>query len=77
MTAQELRAERISQGISARLLAPRAKVSCSRLSDIERGYVAPSADELARIARSLKDLIVARRKLRAVAEEVGWPAGSI
>jgi len=77
MTAQELKAKRISQNIPARLIAPRAHVSCSRLSDIERGYVSASENELARIADALEYLIAARKEVQAVAERVGWPVASI
>jgi transcriptional regulator with XRE-family HTH domain len=77
MTAKEIKARRISQAIPVRLIAPRARVSCSRLSDIERGYVFPTEDELARIATVLEELIAARKEVQAVAERVGWPAESI
>jgi predicted transcriptional regulator len=77
MTSQELRAKRVGQAIPARLIAPRAHVSCSRLSDIERGYVSPSEDELARIADALEELIAARKEVQAVAKRVGWPTESI
>jgi hypothetical protein len=77
MTAQELKAKRIINGIPAQLVAPRARVSGSRLSDIERGYASAAEDELARISSALDQLIAARTELRAVAERVGWPAESI
>lgn len=77
MTPSEFKAKRITNGIPARLIAPRARISTSRLSDIERGYVYASTDELARIDAALEALIAARRELRAVAERVGWPAESI
>ena len=77
MTAHELKSKRISQGIPARLIAPRAHLCCSRLSDIERGYVSANEGELARINLALDELIAARAELRAVAERVGWPAESI
>ena len=73
MTAQQLREERMSQGIPARLVAPRARVSSKRLSDIEPGYV----EAITRIAHALKELIAARREVRVVAERVGWPAESV
>ena len=76
MTAQKLRERRITQGIPARLIGPRAHVSCSRLSDIERGYVRPSEDERIRIANALEELIAARKKVQAAAERVGWPMES-
>lgn len=59
------------------MIAPRAHLSCSRLSDIERGYVSAAEGELKRINRALDELIAARTELRAVAERVGWPAESI
>jgi hypothetical protein len=77
MTAQQIKAKRIGNEIPARLVAPRAHVSGSRLSDIERGYVSAPEDELARIDRALDELIAARAELRAVAERVGWPVESI
>ena len=77
MTAQELKAKRITNGIPARLIAPRANLSGSRLSDIERGYVSAAEDELGRINCALNELIAARTELRAVAERVGWPVESI
>jgi hypothetical protein len=77
MTAQQFKAKRISHGIPARLIAPRARLCCSRLSDIERGYATATEGELARINLALDELIAARTELRAVAERVGWPAESI
>jgi predicted transcriptional regulator len=77
MTAQQLKAKRISNGIPARLVAPRAHLGVSRMSDIERGYISATTDELARINRALEELIKARRELQVVAERVGWPAESI
>jgi hypothetical protein len=77
MTAQQLKAKRITHGIPARLIAPRAQLCCSRLSDIERGYVAATEGELVRINLALDGLIAARTELRAVAVRIGWPAESI
>jgi transcriptional regulator with XRE-family HTH domain len=77
MTAEELRTKRIMQRIPTRLIAPRAHLSCSRLSDIERGYVSPSQVELLNIARALDELIAARAEVRALASRVGWPVESI
>jgi hypothetical protein len=77
MTAEELKTKRIMERIPARLIAPRAHLSCSRLSDIERGYVFPSPVELLNIARALDELIAARAELRELATRVGWPVESI
>jgi hypothetical protein len=45
----------------------------SRLSDIERGYVTPSPEELARTAAALGKLIEAKSSLDRVAASLGWP----
>ena len=37
------------------------------------GLVQPTPDELARIRRAIDELVVARERVAAVAEEVGWP----
>jgi hypothetical protein len=49
----------------------------SRLSHIERGYVHASDAELARILRALDELRAAKKRLLAVAMEVGWPTETI
>jgi transcriptional regulator with XRE-family HTH domain len=77
MTVHELKAKRMNHGITARLVAPRAGLSSGRLSDIERGYIAASKDELVRISRALDELIAARQEIQAVAKRVGWPVESI
>jgi hypothetical protein len=41
--------------------------------DIERGYVAPSPEELARIAFALDELIEAESFVDRVAASVDWP----
>lgn len=42
-------------------------------SDIERSYVVPSRQELAKIEAALMDLIRAKHRIKAVAAECGWP----
>lgn len=73
MTAQELRQKRIAAGIPGRLVCAKARVDRSRLSHLERGYVQPSDEEIARIHQALEKLILAKQRLIAVATEVGWP----
>ena len=72
-TGSELRAKRIAAGIAGALVCAKAGIARSRLSDIERGYVAPSGVEIARIDLALDDLTRAKRKIAAVAAEEGWP----
>ena len=73
MRIQQLKQKRILAGIPGHLVCRRASLARSRLSDIERGYVEPSGEELARIEQALAELIEAREKVAKVAEEVGWP----
>jgi hypothetical protein len=49
----------------------------SRLSDIERGYVTPSDEELARVDVALEDLIRAQSVLRQTAAALGWPVSGV
>jgi transcriptional regulator with XRE-family HTH domain len=75
-TVEALRSARIAAEIPATLLAARAKVNRCRLSNIERGYVQPSADELERLSAALDELIEAKSFIDRVAASVGWPIGA-
>ena len=74
---QEVRSKRIAAEISASLLASKAKVNRSRLSQIERGYVQPTDDESRRLATALAQLIDAKAAMQKTAAEVGWPLGEV
>jgi transcriptional regulator with XRE-family HTH domain len=69
----ELRSKRITAEISAALLAAKAKVNRSRLSNIERGYVQPGEEELQRLGAALDELIKAKAAIQKAATAVGWP----
>ena len=73
MSGDELRLKRVTARIPGRLLCRRARLDRGRLSDIERGYVQPSPDELARISKALDALIEARERVARFAGECGWP----
>lgn len=75
MTPKELRSKRVSVEIPATLLAAKAKVNRSRLSNIERGYCQPSEDESQRLEVALEDLIKAKSVIDDVTAAVGWPVG--
>jgi transcriptional regulator with XRE-family HTH domain len=75
-TVKTLRSERIAAEIPATLLAAKARVNRCRLSNIERGYVQPTEDELQRLRTALEDLIKAKSVLDSVAASVGWPLGA-
>jgi len=77
MTGEELRRRRVSARIAGRLLCGRAKLDRSRLSHIERGYLQPSTEELARIERALDELIAAKQRLKYAAMECGWPVSAL
>jgi hypothetical protein len=75
MTVKEIRSQRIAIEIPASLLAARAKVNRSGLSNLERGYSQPTEDELQRLCAALNELVQAKSTLDRVAAAVGWPTG--
>jgi hypothetical protein len=77
MGGQEIRVRRVTARIPGRLLCLRARLDRGRLSDIERGYVQPSSDEMARLCVALEELIEARGKVAKCAVECGWPIAAL
>jgi transcriptional regulator with XRE-family HTH domain len=75
MNAQTIRSTRVAAEISASLLAAKANINRTRLSQIERRYVQPKEDELLRLSRALEQLIHAKSVVRDAAASVGWPIG--
>jgi transcriptional regulator with XRE-family HTH domain len=73
MIATEIRSKRIQAGIPGYVLCLKAGIARTRLSDIERNYVVPSTEELSKLVAALGELILAKRKIEAVAAECGWP----
>ena len=71
-----LKTKRVAAGISGSVLCAKAGLSRSRLSLIERGYVNPAPEELARINTALDQLIEAKSVIERVAASVGWPPGA-
>jgi transcriptional regulator with XRE-family HTH domain len=72
----DLKTKRVAAGISGSVLCAKARLSRSRLSLIERGYVNPAPEELARINTALDQLIEAKSVIEQVAASVGWPPGA-
>jgi len=68
-----LKAKRAGAGIAGNVLCKKFGMARSRLSDIERGFVPPSPDELARLAVALDELIQAKAVIDQVAASLGWP----
>lgn len=69
----DLKAKRLKAGISGSVLCAKVGLSRSRLSLIERGFVNPAADEVARINTALDQLIQAKSVIEKVAAFMGWP----
>ena len=72
-----MRSQRINAEISATLLARQANINRSRYSFIECGHVKPTDEELERLETALNRLLWARRQVKEVAEQVGWPMGAV
>ena len=70
---QSLRNRRVAARIPGHIVAVRAGISRGRLSEIERGQIAVSSDQLKRLEDVLRQLIEARQKVVEVAAECGWP----
>ena len=77
MNTQTLRSARVAAEIPATLLAANAGVNRSRLSNIERGYVHPTDEEMQRLSSALEELIYARAAIQKTAAAVGWPVGDV
>jgi transcriptional regulator with XRE-family HTH domain len=71
----KIRAKRAAAGIVGIVLCRKLGMARSRLSDIERGHVTPSTDELARLDAVLDELIEAKSVLQRTAASLGWPEG--
>lgn len=76
MTLKEIRSKRIAAEIPPTLLAAKAKVNRSRLSNLEREYSQPTEEELQRLRAALNDLVHAKSTVDRVAASVGWPTGA-
>jgi transcriptional regulator with XRE-family HTH domain len=69
-----LKTKRTSAGIPGVVLCMKLGIARSRLSDIERGYVSATPEDLARIDVALEDLIRAKSAMQQTAAELGWPS---
>ncbi len=72
-TPHELRSKCVAAEIPATLLAAKARVNRSRLSNLERGYAQPTEEELQRLTSALERLIDANAAIQKTAAAVGWP----
>ncbi len=76
MTIKELRRKRVSAEIPAIVLASKARVNRSRLSQVECGYITPTNSELTRLAAALDELIRAKAEIQKTAAAFGWPVAT-
>ena len=74
---EQLRNRRVLARIPGYVLCRRAGMPRARLSDIERGHVNPSVQELAQVEAALDKLISAREKVTQFASQCGWPTALI
>jgi hypothetical protein len=72
LNGSQIRKKRVTAGIAGGVLCRSARIDRSRLSQIERGYIQPSVRNKG-IGDALDGLLLAKRRLAAVAAEVGWP----
>ena len=71
MTPKTLRAKRAAAGIPGSALCQIAGIARSKLSDIEREYVAATPEELQRIDTAIDEILRTRRHLTKLATEAG------
>lgn len=73
-----LKSKRIAAGIAGQVLCKKLDpFARSKLTAIERGYVTPTPEELARIDAALDDLIRTQGVLRQTAAALGWPMAAV
>lgn len=77
MEVRKIREQRISSEISGAVLCLKARISRSRLSDIELGHITATPEVISRIETALEQLIDAKQRIKILAEEVGWPVTAV
>ena len=77
MDGVELRNKRFAAGITGSLLCRRVAMDKSRFSNIERGYVQVSQAEMNRLTAALDELIEAKTRMIAAAEQYRWPVSAL
>jgi transcriptional regulator with XRE-family HTH domain len=71
MTAADLKTKRAAAGIPGYAICQVAGMSRAKLSDVERGYVLASPEELNRIDCAIEQILRTRLHLAALATEAG------
>ena len=71
MTAMELKTKRAAAGIPGYAVCQVAGISRAKLSDVERGYVTASPENLQRIDKAIEQIIYTRQHLAKLASDAG------
>ena len=71
MTAADLKTKRAAAGIPGYAVCQVAGISRAKLSDLERGYVTGSPEDLSRIDCAIEQIQRTRQHLAALATEAG------
>jgi transcriptional regulator with XRE-family HTH domain len=71
MTAAYLKTKRAAAGIPGYAVCQVAGISRAKLSDVERGYVTASPEDLRRIDSAIEQIVDTRRHLAKFAADAG------
>jgi len=71
MTAKNIRAKRAAAGIPGYAVCKLARISRAKLSDIERGNVNATPEDLQRIGSAIDQILRTRQHLAKLATEAG------
>jgi hypothetical protein len=71
MTASELKTKRAAAGIPGHAVCQVAGISRAKLSDIERGYVTATPDDLRAVDAAIDGIVETRRHLARLAAQAG------
>jgi transcriptional regulator with XRE-family HTH domain len=71
MTSADLKVKRAAAGIPGYAVCQVAGISRAKLSDVERGYVTASPEDLQRIDHAIEQILRTRQLISALATEAG------
>lgn len=70
---EQFRSKRAALGLSGVVVCAKVGMPRNRLTNIERGYVTPSAEEAQRLLHAIEQLGALKEKITTTAREGGWP----
>jgi transcriptional regulator with XRE-family HTH domain len=71
VTGANLRTKRAIAGITGQAVCQVAGISRAKLSDVERGYITGSAEDLSRIDDAIEQILRTKQHLAALASQAG------